>query len=85
MGWISVRQRRHVTFFKRKKGLFRNAQQLCCLTGATIGIICFSEAGIPSPSPTLLCPMIETEIWAPTTPVAESKSFSEEHNSSGLP
>ncbi|KAF3773967.1 Agamous-like MADS-box protein [Nymphaea thermarum] len=47
MGWISDRQRRHVTFSKKRKGLFKKAQELCCLTGATIGIICFSEAGNP--------------------------------------
>ncbi|KAF3772913.1 Agamous-like MADS-box protein [Nymphaea thermarum] len=45
MGFISDQQRRHVTFSKRRKGLFKKAQELCCLTGATIGIVCFSEAG----------------------------------------
>uniref|UniRef100_A0A5K0ZJ19 MADS-box domain-containing protein n=1 Tax=Nymphaea colorata TaxID=210225 RepID=A0A5K0ZJ19_9MAGN len=45
MGFISDQRRRHVTFSKRRKGLFKKAQELCCLTGATIGIVCFSEAG----------------------------------------
>ncbi|KAF3789858.1 Agamous-like MADS-box protein [Nymphaea thermarum] len=47
MGRISDRQRRDVTFSKRRKGLFKKAQELCCLTGATVGIICISEAGNP--------------------------------------
>ncbi|XP_031505377.1 uncharacterized protein LOC116267653 [Nymphaea colorata] len=46
MGWISDRFRRHVTFSKRK-GLLKKTQESCCLTGATIGVICLSEAGNP--------------------------------------
>ncbi|KAF3772514.1 hypothetical protein EJ110_NYTH55127 [Nymphaea thermarum] len=47
MGWISDRQRRHVTISKRRKGLFKKAQELCCLTHATVNIICFNVAGNP--------------------------------------
>ncbi|KAF3772517.1 Agamous-like MADS-box protein [Nymphaea thermarum] len=101
MGWISDRQRRHVTFSKRRKGLFKKAQELCCLTGATIGIICFSEAGNPFtfayPPPAdgkdgddghrrLLSIMQQHYSHSGTRlPVAESKSISEENNSGGLP
>ncbi|XP_031505430.1 uncharacterized protein LOC116267705 [Nymphaea colorata] len=46
MGFISDQRKRHVTFSNRRKGLFKKAQELGCLTGATIGIVCFaSEAG----------------------------------------
>ncbi|KAF3772181.1 Agamous-like MADS-box protein [Nymphaea thermarum] len=44
---IADKQKRHVTFSKRRNGLFKTAQELCSLTGATIAIVCFSEAGRP--------------------------------------
>uniref|UniRef100_A0A5K1AX15 MADS-box domain-containing protein n=1 Tax=Nymphaea colorata TaxID=210225 RepID=A0A5K1AX15_9MAGN len=47
MGWIPDRRMRHITFSKRRKGLFKKAQQLCRLTGATVGIVCFNEVGNP--------------------------------------
>ncbi|KAG5551328.1 hypothetical protein RHGRI_009666 [Rhododendron griersonianum] len=36
-----------VTFYKRRKGLFKKAHELHCLTGADIAIVAFSLAGRP--------------------------------------
>nr|XP_028955714.1 agamous-like MADS-box protein AGL61 [Malus domestica] len=35
------------TFSKRRKGLFRKATDLCCLTGATLAVIAFSPGNKP--------------------------------------
>ncbi|KAF3774912.1 Serum response factor-like protein [Nymphaea thermarum] len=61
MGFIFDKQRRHVTFSKRVKGLFKKAQELCHLTGAAARIVCLSEAGNASTSPTLLLSTIKKE------------------------
>ncbi|KAF3771834.1 Agamous-like MADS-box protein [Nymphaea thermarum] len=44
---IADKQKRHVTISKRRNDLFKKAEDVCSLTGATIAIICFSEAGNP--------------------------------------
>ncbi|XP_042491721.1 agamous-like MADS-box protein AGL62 [Macadamia integrifolia] len=36
---------RHVTFSKRRSGLFKKASELCTLTGAEVGIVVFSPSG----------------------------------------
>ncbi|KAF3773968.1 hypothetical protein EJ110_NYTH54174 [Nymphaea thermarum] len=100
MGWISDWQRRHVTFSKRRKDLFKKAQEL---TGATVGIICFSEAGNPFnlayPPPAdgndgddghrRLVSIMQQHYGHSETKllvaVKESKSISEENISRGLP
>ncbi|XP_031504462.1 MADS-box protein SOC1-like [Nymphaea colorata] len=44
---IEDKQKRHVTFSKRRNDLFKKVEEICSLTGATIAIIYFSEAGNP--------------------------------------
>ncbi|XP_031504464.1 agamous-like MADS-box protein AGL29 [Nymphaea colorata] len=44
---IEDKQKRHVTFSKRRNDLFKKVEEICSLTRATIVIICFSEAGNP--------------------------------------
>uniref|UniRef100_A0A5K0Z4F3 MADS-box domain-containing protein n=2 Tax=Nymphaea colorata TaxID=210225 RepID=A0A5K0Z4F3_9MAGN len=44
---IEDKQKRHVTFSKRKNDLFKKAEEICSLTRATIAIIYFDEAGNP--------------------------------------
>ncbi|KAF3772070.1 Agamous-like MADS-box protein [Nymphaea thermarum] len=44
---IADKQKRHVTFSKRRNDLFKKAEEVCSLTSATIAIICFREAGNP--------------------------------------
>lgn len=39
--------RRHVTFTKRRAGLFRKASELSILTGAAVAVLVFSEANRP--------------------------------------
>ncbi|KAF3772516.1 Agamous-like MADS-box protein [Nymphaea thermarum] len=101
LAWISDRQRKHVTFSKRRKGLFKNAQEPCCLTGVTVGIICFSEVGNPfkfgcsadgkdgdDGLGRLLSIMQQHYSHSLTRlpmVVEEFKSISEENSSSGLP
>ncbi|XP_068667654.1 agamous-like MADS-box protein AGL29 [Aristolochia californica] len=44
---IENRQALQVTFSKRKKGLFKKADQLSILTGASVLVVAFSPAGRP--------------------------------------
>ncbi|XP_068667663.1 MADS-box transcription factor 22-like [Aristolochia californica] len=44
---IENRQALQVTFSKRKKGLFKKAEQLSLLTGASVLVVAFSPAGRP--------------------------------------
>ncbi|XP_068667647.1 MADS-box transcription factor 47-like [Aristolochia californica] len=44
---IENRQALQVTFSKRKKGLFKKAEQLSLLTGASVFLVAFSPAGRP--------------------------------------
>ncbi|MCL7034609.1 hypothetical protein MKW94_007422 [Papaver nudicaule] len=44
---IEDRQRRNVTFTKRRQGLFKKAEDLSRLTGAEIALIVFSPGGNP--------------------------------------
>ncbi|XP_068667661.1 truncated transcription factor CAULIFLOWER D-like [Aristolochia californica] len=44
---IENRQALQVTFSKRKKGLFKKADQLSLLTGASVLVVAFSPAGRP--------------------------------------
>ncbi|KAF3772069.1 Serum response factor-like protein B, partial [Nymphaea thermarum] len=44
---IADKQKRHVTFSKRRNDLFKKAEEVCSLSSATIAIICFREAGNP--------------------------------------
>ncbi|GAB2299121.1 hypothetical protein Dimus_033193 [Dionaea muscipula] len=45
MAKIDVKRKNHVTFSKRRKGLFKKASELYVLTGAEIAIVTFSGAG----------------------------------------
>ncbi|KAG5551326.1 hypothetical protein RHGRI_009664 [Rhododendron griersonianum] len=40
-------EQRMVTFSKRRKGLFKKAHELHCLTGADVAVVAFSPAGRP--------------------------------------
>ncbi|CAH2037193.1 unnamed protein product [Thlaspi arvense] len=42
---IDVVSKRHVTFSKRRRGLFKKAAELSVLTGAKIAVITFSQCG----------------------------------------
>ncbi|GMH23887.1 hypothetical protein Nepgr_025730 [Nepenthes gracilis] len=42
---ISDKNKKHVTFSKRRSGLFKKASELCVLCGAEVAIITCSEAG----------------------------------------
>ncbi|GAB2265370.1 hypothetical protein Dimus_000429 [Dionaea muscipula] len=42
---IREKNKKHVTFSKRRKGLFKKASELCVLCGVDIAIVTFSEAG----------------------------------------
>ncbi|XP_031504474.1 agamous-like MADS-box protein AGL61 [Nymphaea colorata] len=44
---IEDKQKRHVTFSKRRNDLFKKAEEICSLTRAAIAIIYFGEAGNP--------------------------------------
>ncbi|XP_031475602.1 MADS-box transcription factor 30-like [Nymphaea colorata] len=72
MGWIPDRRMRHITFSKRRKGLFKKAQQLCRLTGATVGIVCFNEVGNPF-----------TFVYPPLANANAPRSFREETTTRG--
>ncbi|KAL2499535.1 AGAMOUS-like 29 [Abeliophyllum distichum] len=47
MRMIPSKKARHVTFSKRKSGLFKKASELSILTGAHFAIIVFSPGGRP--------------------------------------
>ncbi|KAI5660249.1 hypothetical protein M9H77_29042 [Catharanthus roseus] len=46
---IEKESRRMVTFSKRRKGLFKKADELCSKTGAKIAIVVISASGKPYP------------------------------------
>ncbi|XP_060965165.1 MADS-box transcription factor 23-like [Cannabis sativa] len=72
---IDDKQRRLVSFSKRKSGLFNKAKQLSHLTGAQIAVIILSETGRPyvqaSPTPSsfesLIAPFVSSSPSTSTT------------------